>query len=251
MPAQSPIGTATRAVKAGIEFHPLYRQVRERLLRRLAEGAWPAGTMLPSEQLLAGELGVSQGTVRKALDALVAENLLVRRQGRGTFVALHDERRILFQFFRLVADSGARQFPESRVLRASSARASPAEQARLVLAPQARVVRIRRVRTLGGRACIAESITLPEALFPGLAQRTLPNNLYGLYAEEFGISIARASERLKAIALPPADAARLGAAPGAPALEIDRLALAIDGRKAEWRVSRCLTAHVHYISDLT
>jgi GntR family transcriptional regulator len=251
MPPKSPIRTSTRAPTVGIEFHPLYRQVRERLLRRLGEGAWLAGAMLPSEQLLAVELGVSQGTVRKALDALVAENLLVRQQGRGTFVARHDERRVLFQFFRLVPDEGERRFPESRVLRVSAAKASAAERTRLALAPHSRVVRIGRVRTLGGRACIAESIVLPEALFPGLAMRTLPNNLYGLYAEEYGIGISRTSERLKAIALSSADAALLGAASGTPALAIDRLALAIDGRKVEWRVSRCLTAHVHYSADLT
>jgi len=250
MAERSASGSPGGSGAAAIGFHPLYRQVRERLLRRLATGAWPAGGMLPSEPALAAELGVSQGTVRKALDALTAENLLVRRQGRGTFVARHDERRILFQFFRLVADRGERQFPESEVLVVVRAAANRRERARLMLSAPARVVRIRRLRTLGGRACIAESISLPEALFPGLWQRKLPNNLYGLYAEEYGISIARASERLKAVMLPRGDAARLGAAPGTPALEIDRLAIAIDGRRVEWRLSRCLTAHLHYASEL-
>jgi GntR family transcriptional regulator len=234
-----------------IEFFPLYRQVRERLLRRLAEGAWPAGAMLPSEQVLASELGVSQGTVRKALDALVAENLLVRRQGRGTFVALHDESRILFQFFRLVSETGERHFPESRVLRVGTGQANSAERARLALAARDRVVRIRRIRALAGNPCLTESIVLPEALFPGLISRPLPSNLYGLFAEKYGISIARASERLKAVALSSSDAALLGVAPGTPVLSIDRLALAIDGRKVEWRVSCCLTTHVYYASDLT
>ena len=249
-----PIARPKRSARrdaAEIVFFPLYRQVREGLLRRLAEGAWPAGAMLPSEQVLAAELGVSQGTVRKALDALVAENLLVRRQGRGTFVALHDESRILFQFFRLVSETGERQFPESRVLRVGAGRASAEERARLALAARARVVRIRRVRALAGRPCIAESIVLPASLFPGLIERPLPNNLYGLFAEKYGIGIARASERLRAVALGASDATLLGVAQGTPALAIDRLALAIDGRRVEWRVSHCLTTHVHYASDLT
>ncbi|MDA8052229.1 MAG: GntR family transcriptional regulator [Rhodospirillales bacterium] len=250
MAPRSPSGQPRAPEAAAIGFRPLYRQVRERLLRRLAEGAWPAGGMLPSEPALAAELGVSPGTVRKALDALAAENLLVRRQGRGTFVARHDERRILFQFFRLVSDRGERQFPESEVLALTRAGANAREQARLGLAASARVFRIRRLRTLGGRACIAESIALPEALFPGLSERTLPNNLYGLYAEEYGISIARASERLKAVILPPGDATLLGVGPGTPALAIDRLAIAIDGRRVEWRLSRCLTRHLHYASEL-
>ncbi|MGH7051239.1 MAG: GntR family transcriptional regulator [Acetobacteraceae bacterium] len=229
---------------------PLYAQVRERLIRRLAEGAWPAGAMLPSEPALAAELGVSQGTVRKALDALTAENLLVRRQGRGTFVARHDERRILFQFFRLVPDQGERQFPESRVLAVTTAAAKIRERARLSLPAGARVIRIRRLRLMGGHATIAESIVLPEALFPGLSGRVLPNNLYGFYAEEYGVSIARASERLKAINLSPPDAALLGAAAGTAALLIDRAAIAIDGQPVEWRLSRCLTRHLHYASEL-
>jgi GntR family transcriptional regulator len=250
MPPVIRSGTTGHERAAAIGFYPLYQQVREKLLRQLSEGAWPAGAMLPSEQVLAAELGVSPGTVRKALDALAAENLLVRRQGRGTFVARHDEQRILFQFFRLVSDSGERQFPESEVLGVGRAAANRHEQLRLALPARGRVVRIRRVRMLGGRACIAESISLPEALFPGIAERSLPNNLYGLYEEEYGISVARASERLKAVALPRADAALLGVSSATPVLAIDRLAIAIDERPVEWRVSRCLTNHVHYASNL-
>src|SRR5215217_5897815 len=100
----------------GLGFRPLYRQAKDVLTRRIAEGAWQPGQILPSEFEIAADLGVSQGTVRKALDEMTAENLLVRRQGRGTFVARHDDARILFQFFKLVPDSGERSFPESRVL---------------------------------------------------------------------------------------------------------------------------------------
>jgi GntR family transcriptional regulator len=99
------------ATAAGVGFRPLYRQVKDLLLRRLADGVWQPGQILPSEPEIAANLGVSQGTVRKALDEMTAENLLVRRQGRGTFVARHDEERILFRFFRLQSDTGERQFP--------------------------------------------------------------------------------------------------------------------------------------------
>ena len=97
-------------------FRPLYRQVRDLLVRRIADGIWQAGQPLPSESEIALDLGVSQGTVRKALDEMTAENLVVRRQGRGTYVARHDDARILFQFFKLVPDTGERSFPESRML---------------------------------------------------------------------------------------------------------------------------------------
>src|SRR3712207_6352868 len=94
---------------------PLYRQVMARLVHRIAEGVWRQGDALPTEFEIAAELGVSQGTVRKALDAMAAENLIVRQQGRGTFVARYDDQRILFHFFKLAPDEGERRFPESRI----------------------------------------------------------------------------------------------------------------------------------------
>src|SRR5919202_6832930 len=100
----------SRDAEIPLGYRPLYRQVRALLVRRLAEGVWQPGQLLPSEGQLAAELGVSQGTVRKALDALTAERLLVRRQGRGTFVAEHEDG--TFHFFRLVPDAGAPSFPE-------------------------------------------------------------------------------------------------------------------------------------------
>ena len=235
---------------AAASFQPLYRQLRGIFVRRLGDGTWRAGAPLPSEFELARELGVSQGTVRKTLDALAADRLVVRRQGRGTFAAEHDEQRILFQFFKLQPDRGKRAFPESRVLRVSEGAATAAERRRLGLPQGAQVLRIRRLRMIGGAPVIAETVTVPAGLFPGLARGGVPNNLYGLYAETFGVTVAGASEKLKAVALSAADAALLGAPPGTPALRIDRLALALDGRAAEWRVSLCLTEKFHYLSEL-
>lgn len=232
-------------------FRPLYAQVRDRFVRRLVDGAWQPGQLLPSEMELAAEIGVSQGTVRKALDSLAAEKLVVRRQGRGTFVAQHDEARILFQFFKLRADSGERGFPESRILACRLARATAQEAAALSLTRPAEVVRIARVRTLRSRPIIAETLSLPGTPFRALADGPVPNNLYGVYATQFGITVSRAREKLKAIALEAEDARLLGVAPGTPALLIDRLALSLDGAPVEWRVSRCLTHHHHYLSDLT
>jgi GntR family transcriptional regulator len=92
-------------------------------MRRLVEGAWLPGMLLPSEMELARQLNVSQGTVRKALDSMTADNLLLRRQGRGTYVAEPEESRIMFQFFRLSPDEGSPNFPDSQVL--STGTASP------------------------------------------------------------------------------------------------------------------------------
>lgn len=230
-------------------YRPLYRQVKDALTRRLGE-AWAPGQLLPSEAEIAAELGVSAGTVRKALDEMSAENLLVRRQGRGTFVVRQDEDRILFQFFRMVPDGGERRAPESRIVSVATVAADAAAAGRLGLADGAPVIVIERVRFLGGEPCIHEWITLPGALFPGLAEREIPNNLYALYATAYGITIARANEQLKAVAAGERQAALLGAAVGEPLIAIDRLALGLDGTSAEWRQSHCRTQNFHYTNDL-
>src|SRR5215212_9673804 len=158
-------------------FRPLYRQVRDVLVKRIADGVWQAGQVLPSEPEIAADLGVSQGTVRKALDEMTAENLVVRRQGRGTYVARHDDARILFQFFKIIPDSGEREFPDSRVLDVGIG-ADPEAAEVLGLSRDAPILRLDRVRLLGGRVCVLERIALPPDLFPGLEAREIPNNLY-------------------------------------------------------------------------
>jgi GntR family transcriptional regulator len=234
---------------AALGFRPLYKQVRDILIRRIADGTWQAGQILPSEPEIAADLGVSPGTVRKALDEMTAENLVVRRQGRGTYVARHDDARILFQFFKLEPDSGERAFPDSRILEVSLGPNGEAA-GRLGIPAAQPVLRLKRVRLIGGRACMLETIVLPAALFPGLESRPIPNNLYELYATEFGVTIGRASEKLKAVAAGPEEALHLDLDPGTPLLRIDRQAFALDGRLAEWRVSLCRTDGLHYASDL-
>lgn len=232
-------------------YRPLYVQVRDQLVRRLIEGEWQPGQLIPSEIELAREIGVSQGTIRKALDAMTTENLLIRRQGRGTFVARPEESRILFQFFRLVPDDGKPSFPDSAILDRRQAGATAQEAEALALVPGAPVWRIERVRTLAGAPLLVETITLSDARFPRFDElAAIPNNVYGLYSERWGITIGRASEKLKAIAATPADADALGCAAGTPLLSITRIALDLESKPVELRVSRCLSETVHYSSEL-
>lgn len=231
-------------------FRPLYRQVYHILVRRIADGVWQPGEALPSEPEIAADLGVSAGTVRKALDELAVANVVLRRQGRGTYVARHDDARILFQFFKLVEDTGERKFPESRIL-GVEVTAAGLEAARVLgLRAGARVVALERVRSLASKVCIFETIALPKTLFPGIEKRDLPNNLYELYRADYAVTIGRATERLKAVAAKRREARHLGVAPGAPLLRIDRTAFAITGAPVEWRVSLCRTDAMHYLSDL-
>jgi GntR family transcriptional regulator len=231
-------------------FKPLYQKVRETLTQRIADGRWKAGQIVPSETQIAADLGVSQGTIRKALDDMTAARLLVRQQGRGTFVATHDEARILFQFFKLKPDDGAGVFPESEVLGVTTAAASAEEAAKLALFKGEPVIRIRRLRSQAGTRCIVETIILPSAIFDGLQEGSIPNNLYAAYAERFGITIAGGSEILKAVSASEEDARDLGLSRGAPLLLIDRVATALDGRPMEWRVSLCDTSRIHYAAEL-
>lgn len=243
--------TGGEGADVSLGYRPLYRQVKELLMKRLSDGSWSPGQLLPSEPEIAAGLGVSPGTVRKALDEMSAQSLVIRRQGRGTFVARHDEERILFQFFRLIPDSGERRLPEGRTISITAAKAGEVAAARLGIAPKAPVIAIERVRLLDGRPCIHERIVLPRSLFPGIERRKdLPNNLYAFYSAQYGVTIARGTERLKAVAADARQAELLDVKVGEPMLLIDRVALGVDGALAEWRVSVCHTDRTHYLSDL-
>lgn len=240
-----------RDARSELGFRPLYQQVRARLTRFIADGTWQSGQLIPSETQIAQDLGVSQGTVRKALDDMRAANLLIRQQGRGTFVARHDEARILFQFFKLVPDSGPATFPESAVQSVTRQLASAHEQRVLGLETEDEVIRIERIRSMAGSPVIVETIAVPANRFRGLDMMTVPNNLYALYADLFGVVVTAARERVKALAATEPDAIALNIPPGAPVLLIDRIAIALDGSAVEWRVSRCNTAHTSYVTELT
>jgi len=242
--------TAVAATSGPLGFRPLYRQVEDVLRQRIGSGVWKSGDMLPSEFELAADLGASQGTVRKALNRMEADNLVFRIQGRGTFVARHDDARILFQFFKLVPDDDKPRFPDSRVLNVAVKGADKEIAAALDLAPRARVIVLDRLRTIGRNVCIVERIALPYARFHGLEKDEIPNNLYERYRAKFGVTIARAVERLKAVAATRHEARHLSVKAGEPLLLIQRIAYDIEGAPTEWRASFCTTKSIHYLSNL-
>lgn len=230
---------------------PLYARVKTIVLGRITAGEWQPGTALPAEMELARELGVSQGTVRKALDALTAEQVLVRRQGSGTYVAEHTPAHVLFRFFSIYDDAGSQVLPDSRPARVATALASTAERHRLGLGEGARVIRITRVRTRAGRAFMDDRIVLPEALFPGLAEEPdIPNTLYDLFQKRYRIHVARTEEQVTAVAATARLADRLGVPAGAPLLAIDRITYDLNGRRIEWRLSYAHLDGAHYFARL-
>jgi GntR family transcriptional regulator len=233
---------------------PLYVEVRDTVLGRISSGAWKPGEMLPSEFAIGKELGVSQGTVRKALDNLASQNVVVRRQGKGTFVAEHTEERALFHFFNIETDENTRALPtSSRVLSCRRRKADKADLDALRLDRDAKVVEIRRVREMAGKPAITETVIVSAVLFADIDKRTIndvPNELYQLYEQKYGITVHRAQERVSAVAASETDAKLLGIKAGTPLLEIERIAETVDGRPVERRISRCLTKGRHYVSTI-
>ena len=200
---------------------PLYAQVRERLLERIRSGTWKPGQLIPNEFEIAAEFGVSQGTARKAINELASEGLVVRQQGRGTFVVEHTPAHELFRFFSLFDDTGAAVIPDSRDTHWTSGIADEAEQHALALPSGARVVRITRTRTHHGIPFITESIVLPEALFPGLAAAPeIPNTLYDWFQKAHGVLVMRTNDRVSAVAEAAPVSRVLDGFPRAGALEI-------------------------------
>jgi len=231
------------------DARPLYAKVREQLVERIRSGVWRPGQLIPSEFEIAAEFGVSQGTARKAISALAAEQLVMRQQGRGTFVVEHTPAHVLFRFFNMFDRAGELITPDSRQTRGTVGPADSVEEAALRLAPGAEVIRIERVRTRAGIPFICETIRLPQQLFPDLAQiEVLPNTLYDLFQKTYGILLVRTEDRLSATAADAGTAGVLNLSPGTPLLRIDRTAFGLDDRPIEWRVSLCHLQDAHYLA---
>jgi GntR family transcriptional regulator len=234
------------------QYRPLYSQVYESLVKQIADGVWRPGQALPSEQALALQLGVSQGTVRKALDALAVDKVIERRQGKGTYVAELTQERSLFRFFRLTRSDGARAVPTSGEETVKRRRVRAQEAKALGIPATAEVIEITRTRFVDDTPIASERIVVPREYFPDLDRHApLPNALYALYQREYGINIVSTEEKLSADSAGRDDVRRMRLALGAPLLQVERVALAVDGRRVEWRLSRCDTSKLTYAVTLT
>ncbi len=243
-----------RANNVGVGTGPLYQQIKQKLIEQLASGAFAPGAILPSERELALQFGVSIGTLRTAVDALVTEGILVRQQGRGTFVATHDQDRLRFYFFHIVEhDQDKKYYPDVRLASFYAGKADSHAAQKLGLKRGAATYQLRNVLWLGGNPVMVDEITLPAAQFRGLTEvvvRNRTSTLYNLYQAKFGITVARSSERLRAQPALPEHAPLLGVEVGAPVLQIRRVAMGYDDVPVEWRVSHVNTALHEYSSEL-
>ncbi|MFM6962624.1 GntR family transcriptional regulator [Polynucleobacter victoriensis] len=234
-------------------FSPLYQQIKALILGSLQAGEWKPGEAIPSENDLAARFKVSQGTVRKAIDELASENLLVRRQGKGTFVATHHEDRVHFRFLRLVPDNGEPHYPKSKILDCKRLRA-PAEIAKLLdLKAGDAVVQIERILFFSEEATVYEEIWLPGTTFKGLTTERLVDwrgPMYALFETEFATHMVRATERLRAVAADELSAKHLGIEIGTPLLAVERVSFTYGERPVEVRKAVYLTSTHHYLNEL-
>lgn len=233
---------------------PLYRQAKLALLQAVEAGAYPAGAALPSESELSAALGVSIGTLRHAVDELVAEHILVRRQGRGTFVAVHGSDRFLFQFFHVERSDGVREFPQVEFVSFERTRVDEDAAQALGLRPGDPSLQIENRLLLQKRAVVYDRLLLPVLLFKGLTEkrfRERRSTIYHLYQTEFGITVTHARERARAVAADRTVARMLGVTPGAPVMQVRRTALTFGERPVEYRVSTIHTAHHEYVQFLS
>jgi GntR family transcriptional regulator len=202
--------------------------------------------------MLAEELGVSQGTVRKALNQMVAEKMLQRQQGKGTFVAEHTQESDLFRFFRLREPHGEILVPETVVLGSSRRTASDDEAKKLNLDANALVVELTRVRSIHNKPAIIEKVIQPLSVFPDIDKNTdLPNALYILYQEKYGITIMSVNDEIRAVEIPDAYAQHLDLTKGSPVLMIERSSVNIDGRVVELSTAYCSSDNFIYSVQLT
>jgi len=241
-------------ISASPSFQPLYLQIKSLLERSLENGEWAPAEAIPSEHDLARRFGVSQGTVRKAIQALATDNLVVRRQGKGTFVATHtEEKSSSFRFLRIRRNDSVDEYPGSRLLDVRRAKASAQVARRLDLKAGDGVILLRRILEFGGAPVVLDDITLPAGLFRGLTKakfETYRGSMYGFFETEFGVRILSAEEKLRAVAADRTTARLLRVATGTPLLAVDRITLTYGDRPVEWRRGLCVTKQHHYFNRL-
>ena len=258
----APSGTDTNGAGGALSpltpaFSPLYQQIKGLILQSLQDGEWKPGELIPSEMDLAARYRVSQGTVRKAIDELSGENLVVRRQGKGTFVATHAEQHVQYRFLKLQPDTGDVQSegPAQRTIIDCKRLRASAEIARaLSLRSGDAVLQVRRVLAFGGVPTILEDLWLPGQPFKGLTAERLSDYhgpMYALFETEFGVRMVRADERLRAVNPDPEQAQLLQVSETTPLLSVERVAYTYNDTPMELRRGLYRTDTHHYRNALS
>lgn len=237
-------------------FSPLYRQIKSLILQSLQSSEWKPGEPIPSEIELAARYRVSQGTVRKAIDELAADNLVVRRQGKGTFVATHAAQHVQFRFLKLVPDSGlpGSEGPAQRdIIDCRRVRASADVARSLGLRTGDAVLQARRVLSFAATPTIMEDIWLPATPFKGLTAERLAEYqgpMYALFEAEFNVRMVRAEEKIRAEPAAEGRDLLLKVPLGTPLLCVERIAYTYKDTPMELRRGYYRTDTHYYYNTL-
>lgn len=229
---------------------PLYQQVKQAMLTALASGEWNQGDAIPPEKVLSARFNVSIGTLRKAIDDLVSENILVRHQGRGTFVAEHAHNQHFFKFFRIARQDGKRSYPETQLQQFRRLRANGEAQEKLGLGNGAYVYEFINLLKLNGQNVMVDTVTVPESIFVGLDEAQLrerSSTLYRFYQERFGVNVITTDEQVRIVRADPAHSQWLDVPLNEPLLDVRRVAYSYKMQAVEWRQSRVNVQDYEYI----
>lgn len=229
---------------------PLYLQVRDILVDRITGGTWKAGSAIPNEQNLAQELGVSIGTIRKALEYMKHERLLVRRQGRGTFVVDQATGDMVVRFSNLRDTNASRISGVIASTEVVHAVASAHECHRLRLEANDPVIRVRRVRHHAGHPFMVEDSVLPAARYPMLTDTTALTHRLVVLAQENGLMLGRAYEKVSPVMPVKSVAEALEIDGDTPILRLERTAYTVDNMPVEWRIAFCNLVDSFYLAEM-
>jgi GntR family transcriptional regulator len=200
---------------------------------------------------LAREIGVSAGTVRKALQLMETDRLIVRHQGRGTFVSDPSSDELATRFTRLHGPDGRRTHGQIKSVEVERGVAGEPEREQLQLAAGAEVYRVHRVRQHNSAVFLVEDAELPAKLFPGLGECGQIADPITVLAQEHGILLGNAQERVTAAVPPAAVAHVLRTPPDTPVVVLDRVVFTIDNlRPVEWRLAHSHLPGCYYVAEL-
>ena len=234
-------------------MNPLYEEVKKKITLSLVQGEWSPGEVIPSEIELANIYNVSQGTVRKAIDELSAESIVVRRQGKGTYVATHNEESIQLRFLRLTSTFGLKEKLDNQLISFSKEKATNKLAKILNINSASTIISIKRLLTFNKKPLIFDVIKIPALSFRGLTAEKVNEKkgvMYRMYETDFGVRMLSADEKIKAVSASSESALLLDVKENSPLLSVERLSYTYDNKPLEWRLGLCITDNHYYRSEL-
>jgi len=227
----------------------LYKRIKIDVTRMLSSGDISPNDPLPTEKQLAARFDVSIGTVRRAMDDLVAEHIVVRQQGRGTFLAALSPERMLNRFWPIFRQDGVRVIPIVQTLSFEDSRADAEVAEALGLRKGDPTYRIFNLLLMGGNPVILDEINLSRKMYFGMREEDLvarETTMYGFYQSHFGINVFRVLDRLQGAVASQGIAERLGVQLNTPLLSVIRIAYAFGNKPVEFRKSFIRTDAYEY-----